>query len=164
MGNNILKKKKTEINTQIGKSFSCPLCDKHFKDITTFNDLNIHIKLCSKNPKQSKLKITKNNKESILNREKTFEQKLQRLRSNLECMKIDWREAHCNMELNREKILEESIQNFPKLDPYKELKINFKGEVSYDAGGIIREWFTVLVKELESSKLSKYLLKMFRFI
>ena len=26
----------------------------------------------------------------------------------------------------------------------KELKINFKGEVSYDAGGIMREFFTTV--------------------
>ena len=30
------------------------------------------------------------------------------------------------------------------VDLYKELKINFYGEISYDAGGIIREWFTTL--------------------
>ena len=35
----------------------------------------------------------------------------------------------------------------------KELKINFKGEVSYDAGGIMREWFTTVFQTLEADKL-----------
>lgn len=30
----------------------------------------------------------------------------------------------------------------------KELKINFIGENSNDAGGISREWFTVVLKEV----------------
>ena len=87
--------------------------------------------------------------------EKNFEEKIRSLRNHLEFMKVDWREAHCNMELGREEVLKESMMKFKKIDPYKELKINFQGEVSYDAGGIIREWFTVIVKELQSSQLSK---------
>jgi hypothetical protein len=86
--------------------------------------------------------------------EKSFEEKIKTFRSILECMKIDWRVAHCNMELDRTNLLKESIEKYQKIDPYKELKINFKGEVSYDAGGIIREWFTVIIKELQTSNLS----------
>ncbi len=37
------------------------------------------------------------------------------------------------------------MNQFEKINPYiKELKIDFKGEVSQDAGGLIREWLTVL--------------------
>ena len=59
------------------------------------------------------------------------------------------------MELTRDNVLKQSMKQFENIDPYKELKIYFKGEVSYDAGGIIREWFTVLLKELQSENLSK---------
>jgi hypothetical protein len=37
----------------------------------------------------------------------------------------------------------------------REPHINFKGEVSHDAGGIIREWFTIIFQEMQSDKLSK---------
>jgi len=42
------------------------------------------------------------------------------------------------------------VKQFSKINIYKELKINFKGEVSHDAGGIIREWFTIIFKEILS--------------
>jgi hypothetical protein len=94
---------------------------------------------------------------------KSFEEKIKTFRNNLECMKIDWRDAHCNMELDRTNLLKESIQKYQKIDPYKELKINFKGEVSHDAGGIIREWFTVIIKEIQNCNLSKQISK-FNFL
>jgi len=40
----------------------------------------------------------------------------------------------------------------------KELKINFKGEVSYDAGGIMREWFTTVFQTLEADKLKLFII------
>ena len=40
------------------------------------------------------------------------------------------------------------MKQIKKVDLYKELKINFVGEVSYDAGGILREWFTILFQNL----------------
>ena len=38
------------------------------------------------------------------------------------------------------------------LNLYKELKIIFTGEESNDAGGLIREWLTILFKEILDSK------------
>lgn len=104
--------------------------------------------------------------ESILpERSAPFEDKLKKLRNNLVIRKVDWREAYCVIEINRENATEESLKEFDTIDPYKELQIKFKGEVSYDAGGIIREWFTVLIKDLESqrrSKIAKILLRSIR--
>ena len=48
------------------------------------------------------------------------------------------------------------MKQIKKVDLYKELKINFVGEVSYDAGGILREWFTVLFQNLEGEKLNLF--------
>jgi hypothetical protein len=75
----------------------------------------------------------------------------------LEKIKIDWRVAHCKIELNRENVLQESIEKIKNIDLLKEVKINFSGEVSHDAGGIIREWFYILIKELQSSNLGNIL-------
>jgi sulfur relay (sulfurtransferase) DsrF/TusC family protein len=49
------------------------------------------------------------------------------------------------------------MKQIKKVDLYKELKINFIGEVSYDAGGIFREWFTTIFQTLESEKLKLFL-------
>ena len=36
------------------------------------------------------------------------------------------------------------MEQFEKINPFKELKIEFIGEESFDAGGLIREWLTIL--------------------
>ncbi len=74
----------------------------------------------------------------------TFEEKVQYLRYNLQGKKIDWTNGSDKISVNRENILEESISQFKNINPFKELKIDFKGEESLDAGGLIREWLTVL--------------------
>jgi hypothetical protein len=33
--------------------------------------------------------------------------------------KVDWRDAHCNLELTRDNVLEESMKKYVKLDPFK---------------------------------------------
>ena len=88
--------------------------------------------------KEPKQKLPKGNSN------RTFEEKVQSLRINLKKKKIDWRKGCDKISINRENILEESMNQFENINPYKELKIDFKGEVSEDAGGLIREWLTVL--------------------
>lgn len=82
-----------------------------------------------------------------------FEEKYKYFRSHLNKIKIDWREGAHTLELDRDDILQQSVKQFTLINPYKELKINFKGEVSHDAGGLIREWYTVIFKEIQSEKL-----------
>ena len=40
------------------------------------------------------------------------------------------------------------MKQFEKINPFKELKIIFIGEESHDAGGLIREWLTILFKKI----------------
>ena len=49
------------------------------------------------------------------------------------------------------------MKQIKKIDLFKELKINFIGEVSYDAGGILREWFTILFQNLEGEHLNLFI-------
>lgn len=75
----------------------------------------------------------------------------------MQILKVDWRDGSESLIIDRENILSQSIQQINKIDIYKELKINFKGEISNDAGGLIREWFTVIFKEIQSEHLSNIL-------
>jgi hypothetical protein len=84
-----------------------------------------------------------------------FEEKLKQFKRHIQGLKIDWREGACTLHLDRDDLLNQSMQQFNMIDPYKELKINFKGEVSHDAGGLIREWYTVIFKELQKDSLGK---------
>lgn len=82
----------------------------------------------------------------------SFEEKVSEFKKKIKNLKVDWREGSCTLELDRDKILPQSKEQIGKVNLNKELKINFKGEVSHDAGGIIREWYTVLFKEILSEK------------
>jgi hypothetical protein len=84
-----------------------------------------------------------------------FEEKLINFKKHLNNLKVDWRDGYCTLELDRDQFLKQSVAQFNNIDPYKELHINFKGEISHDAGGIIREWFTIIFKELQKTTLSK---------
>ena len=67
----------------------------------------------------------------------TFEEKVDYLRFDISKKKIDFINGAEKININREKVLENSIEQFEKINPFKELKINFLGEESQDAGGLI---------------------------
>ena len=83
----------------------------------------------------------------------SFEQKVTNLRKYIDSHKISWTEGCDTLSISRDNTLNESMEGINFVDLLKELKIDFKGEVSYDAGGIIREWFMVIINELESNEL-----------
>jgi len=84
-----------------------------------------------------------------------FEEKLLFFRSFAKKLKVDWREGSCTLEIDRDDCLRQSMIQFEKIDTFKELKINFRGEVSHDAGGLIREWYSIIFKYLQSPDASK---------
>ena len=87
-----------------------------------------------------------------INIEKTFEQKVESFRVKIKPYKLDFTEGACFLKVNREDIIKSSMTGIKKLDLRKELKIDFIGEICQDAGGLIREWLTVLFKEILDPK------------
>ena len=75
----------------------------------------------------------------------SFEQKVTNLRKYIDSHKISWTEGCDTLSISRDNTLNESMEGINFVYLLKELKIDFKGEVSYDAGGIIREWFMVII-------------------
>ena len=82
----------------------------------------------------------------------TFEEKQSIFKINIQKLKIDWREGSDFITINRDNIIESSIDELSKVNIYKEIKVRFKGEEDGDAGGMIREWLTLLFKELQKSE------------
>ncbi len=160
----------------IVEQMSCPFCKKIFKSSSTIKEFNFHVKRCGVSfiqinkecelfpPSQDyelnnliylyseKYKINYDNKT-----QDTFDQKIEKLKNYIKSVKIPWENGFCQLNLNRNDLLKESMKQINKVDLHKELKINFIGEVSYDAGGIIREWFTTIFQTLESEKLKLFL-------
>ena len=172
-------KKTLSISNQIGEGVVCPLCQKPFSKETSFKNFNHHLKYCGKEflainatsdvflPSEDK-KINDDLFERIKQYKKkkkqnakmkdfdTFENKILKLKQDIFKRKISWEKGYCQININRKNYLIESMKQIKKIDLYKELKINFIGEVSYDAGGIEREWFTVLFQNLEGEKLNLF--------
>jgi hypothetical protein len=75
-----------------------------------------------------------------------------RIKDYIKSKKINWIDGCDTINITRENCLEESIKEIEMVDLWREVKINFKGEVSYDAGGLFREWFIILIEELEKKE------------
>ena len=82
----------------------------------------------------------------------TFEEKVDYLRYDISKKKIDFTEGSETLFISRENVLENSMIQLPILNLFKEIKIIFTGEESSDAGGLIREWLTILFKEIMDPK------------
>ena len=178
LGEKEIKRKNININSILHEQLKCPFCKKIFSSITTIQEFNIHIKHCGLTstqiekavelypPSQDYVlnsKIFINSKKYIpLTKSKfasnqTLEQKISKLKTEIKNKKISWEEGYCQLNLTRNNLLKESMSQIKTINLKKELKINFKGEVSYDAGGIMREFFTTIFQTLESDKLKLFI-------
>ena len=172
-------KKNKEIihpKNSIVEQMSCPFCDKLFKSTASIKEFNFHVKRCgilySQINKECELfppsqdyelnnLIYEYSQKYIINTEnktqETFDQKIEKLKNHIKSVKIPWEDGFCQLDLNRNDLLKESMKQIKMVDLHKELKINFIGEVSYDAGGIMREWFTTIFQTLEMEKLKLFI-------
>ena len=82
----------------------------------------------------------------------TFEEKVDYLRYDISKKKIDFTDGGETLYISRENVLENSIIQLEIINLFKEVKIIFTGEESSDAGGLIREWLTILFKEIMDPK------------
>ena len=148
----------------IGSSYTCPSCQQVFDPKTPTKEVNEHIINCSHSPTSTSSKdlftpLSLNLKPS---RKKTMSStnvaKLNplRIKDYIKTRKINWIEGCDNIKISRDNCLEESIEEIEKVNLWKEVKISFNGEVSYDAGGLFREWFIILIEELEKKEMKLF--------
>lgn len=151
---------KNKLEATIGSSFTCPKCQILFEPNTLTQDVNQHIINCSHtepshNPNDLCKSYSFSNKHFKKNKRKT-EINAIRIKDYIKSKKINWMEGCDNLVLSREKCLEESLEKIEFVDLWRELKISFNGEVSYDAGGLYREWFIILIEELEKKEMKLF--------
>ena len=139
------------------QSKRCPKCNQIFYNINLFNN---HINICGRNNQTIQIAGLTAEEQNMINQDMkkkqlplgnpkgTFVQKVEYLRYNIQNLKVDWSKGAETINVERDKIIEQSLEQFKHINLFKELKINFKGEESHDAGGLIREWLTVLFKSL----------------
>ena len=156
MGSKSSKKKLKDI---YGKSFICKYCNETFKSATLLNKHSID---CAHN---SSIALTEPDKETLFNDKifnkpsnKPFYEKVTKLKNYINSKKISWQVDYDNLSIDRENCLNESMEKYINkyINIWKEIHISFKGEDPYDAGGITREWFMVIIEELEGKKLNLF--------
>ena len=158
----------------------CPFCKQKFSSCNP-TIFNVHIRKCG----ISKIQISKPCDISppgqdlvlntlIFNNTKIYQQNLQNMQfiyivksldekiKDLKQSFIEKKKVHelqfYTLSINRQNLLKETLDKINTIyDLYKEWKINFIGEVSYDAGGILREFFTNIFQTLESEKLKLFI-------
>ena len=176
MGADILDpnaKKRRELD-----QIECPFCQKLFSSSmpSTFNN---HIRNCG----ISKIEIEKscdlyppsqdivlndlifNNEKIYFQNERynfdsnSFEVKIQNLKNYINDKKSKNPDAEpFTLFINRQDLLKETLKNTEGIQNiYRDWKINFIGEVSYDVGGLLREFFTNVFQTLENEKLKLFI-------
>jgi E3 ubiquitin-protein ligase HUWE1 len=69
-------------------------------------------------------------------------------RLNTESLRVPWQSGSENLKVDRANLVMSSKVGLRKLNLHKELKITFDDEVVQDAGGLLREWMHMFVKEV----------------
>ena len=154
----------------------CPFCNKGFNSLDP-SLINIHIKKCG----ISKIEIYKScdlyppsqdivlnnlifnntqiyleNQNNNLNND-SFDLKKNQLKEYF-MDKKNSNTAPFILSIDRQKILKDTLKKMEQIGGiYREWKINFIGEVSHDAGGILREFFTNIFQVLQNDKLKLFI-------
>jgi hypothetical protein len=90
--------------------------------------------------------------------DKSFDNKISELKAHFAEKKKAYELQAFVLSVNRQNLLKETMEKTKNIiDLYKDWKIDFIGEVSYDAGGILREFFTNIFQTLESEKLNLFI-------
>ena len=169
-----LSLKKKDKNKQIDRIY-CPFCNLGFNgdDPILFNT---HTRMCG----IAKIKIKKScdlfppSQDLILNEyifknqkeyykniipleektKKNFDDKIKDLKSHIASKKNKGSAFYIS--LNRENLLSELLEKVEQVNLIQDWKIDFIGEISYDVGGILREFFSNCFKVLESDYLKLF--------
>ena len=137
----------------IGSTYTCPSCQEVFQPDTPSKEVNEHIINCSHSPMSlssndlfTPLTLKPVKKKTITNKGGSKLDPL-RIKDYIKSKKINWIDGCDTINITRENCLEESIKEIEMVDLWREVKI-----VSYDAGGLFREWFIILIEELEKKE------------
>ena len=174
------KKIRDMLNEIIEEDIICPFCSMIIKGNNNYIQLNNHLKECGNKyydlnsyekcdlylPKEDKslnqlilneIDLYRNNTRINEKQDIDFNEKIGELHSEINKKKISWEEGAEQIYINRNQILKESLIQINDINIFKEWKVNFIGETNYDAGGIMREWFTTLFQTLEDKNLNLFI-------
>ena len=78
---------------------------------------------------------------------KSFNEKMQWFRKQCKRHRVKWEDGRIHIKIRRHQLLQDSFNNINKLKPgdlHRYLRFEFIGEEGVDAGGVAREWFSLV--------------------
>ena len=119
----------------------CPNCGRDYTTTYNIRDFPSHIVRCT-GRRASK---------GVPSKESPYEAKSLWLKEFLNRIRIPWTQESIKVMIMREDLVNSSMNNldlFMAEDMHKEFQVTFIGEIAMDAGGLLREWFTLLMKSM----------------
>ena len=124
---------------------NCPNCGRDFSRVYSSRDFPNHVIRCT-GRRTSKGRPSKDS---------PYETKSIWLREYLNKIRIPWTQESIKIIITRDEIIQSTMNNLDMItveDMHKEFQITFVGEIAMDAGGLLREWFTLLMKKFFSEE------------
>ena len=78
----------------------------------------------------------------------SFQEKSTWFRHHLERFRVSWMNGADFMRIEKNNVLMSSLIESKKVNMFKEVKIEFAGDKVNDAGGLLREWMHLVIKEM----------------
>ena len=81
----------------------------------------------------------------------TFTQKTDWLKRQFSAIRTPWEDGHIKIKIRRQSLLQDSMEGIESIkvsDMHKILRFEFIGEPGLDAGGVTREWYTLVSEQL----------------
>ena len=85
----------------------------------------------------------------------TFAQKQLWFLDHMSVLQRPWSEGHIRIDVDRKAVFDQSFHSvmiLPRKELHQWMRISFRGEEGLDAGGLEREWFGMVSKQLFDSK------------
>lgn len=130
---------------------ACPLCGLGFSPGDTHRQVNSHIDHCIR--LQPLISSVNNNPERHTYHKKkdlsqlSYERKAQYFRKMCGKVRIPWNQDSVVLVISRERLLADStnqLQDLGATDYHKEFAVHFEAEQALDAGGLFKEWLTLV--------------------
>ena len=116
-----------------------------------------HLFSCFEAYNSQKEKSIKGQLEAQKSKVQKYASKLSSIVNQIKSLKVSWHEGSEVLFVRRNFVLLDTLNQINDLDFFKELKINFENEVSNDAGGLLKEWFTLVFEEVFSSSFGLFI-------
>lgn len=123
----------------------CPNCGRDFTRTYNSRDFPNHIIRCT----------GRRTSKGMPSKDTPYEAKSIWIRDFLNRIRIPWTQESIKVIVIRDELIQSTMNNldlFTAEDMHKEFQVTFVGEIAMDAGGLLREWFTLLMKKFFSEE------------